>query len=52
MSKRFVKSLDRVTFFSTVLDVILAGITLFDVFYFVAVAVEKICQHKRNIAQK
>ena len=43
MNGRFEKYLERTTFISHVLNVILSGITVLDVFCIVAFAVEKVC---------
>ena len=45
---RLDKYLERFSFITSVIDVILAGITLLDVFYFVAYTIDKICQRKQK----
>lgn len=45
---RLDKYLDRFSFITSVIDVILAGITLIDVFYFVAYTIEKIWHRKQK----
>lgn len=45
---RLDKYIDRFSFITSVIDVILAGITLIDIFYFVALTIEKICHRKQK----